>query len=75
MAHDHDALRRALKQSGGVDGLKVIDGPRLEGFTPDGLARALELEIARSRTEGWPKINISLDLEDAWALMKFLRRN
>jgi hypothetical protein len=54
MAHDHDALRRALKQSGGVDGLKVIDGPR---------------------PEGWPKINISLDMEDAWALMKFLRRN
>jgi hypothetical protein len=75
MTQDHDALRRALKQAGGVGGLKVIDGPRLERFTPDGLAHALELEIARSRAEGWPKIDISLDLEDAWALMKFLRRN
>lgn len=74
MAHNVDALNRAMRNAGGVDNLRVIDGPRLTEFTPDGLADALEQELTRAHEVGWPKISIHLDLADARVLAKYLRR-
>jgi len=48
------------------------DGPILRTFDPKEMARALKNEVLRSRKNGWPKISIHMDLEDALALARAL---
>lgn len=64
----------ALARAGGVDGLPMIDGPRLDRWNPQQLADALDQELARCATEGWPRISLHMDVTDAMTLARFLRR-
>lgn len=73
MNHRHEALA-AMGRAGGVDGLPLIDGPRLERWNPQQLAEALEEEIARCAAEGWPRISLHMDVQDAMKLARYLRR-
>lgn len=52
----------------------VPDGPRLETFDPLQMAQAIEYELNRCAAVGWPKINITMTVEDAALVAAYLRR-
>lgn len=52
----------------------VPDGPRLEAFDPLLMAQAIDFELNRCTAVGWPKINITMTLEDAALVASYLRR-
>lgn len=74
MADAAAALMRSIRRAGGVDQLPLIDGPVLERFHPRALAAALEEEVSRARANGWPKVSVHMDIDDALALARELMR-
>lgn len=69
-----EQLRQAAKKAARNELPLAPDGPVIERFDPKRLAAALELELARSRARGWPRITIHMDLDDAAKLAHALRR-
>lgn len=59
-----------MRRRGGLP--PMLDGPRLERFNAKQLAAAIKAEIARAHVMGWTKIQISMDLPDAFALARKL---
>lgn len=49
-------------------------GPKLERFDAQQLAEAIEHEIIRAGDHGWTKVSINMELIDAIAMARFLRR-
>ena len=74
-AHTTDGLiRAAIKRHGGLENLPdAPDGPLLATFEPVAVAAAIEQEILRARTNGWPRISLHMDLVDAAALAHALK--
>jgi hypothetical protein len=66
-------VQEAIGRAGGVEKLPLLDGPRLDSWTPRGLAKAIEQEVARAKMNGWTKISIHMDLRDALALANALK--
>jgi hypothetical protein len=67
------ALQRSLKKAGGAEFLPEVSGPVLERFDAKHLAAAIESELERAATFGWPKISLHMDVVDAMRLAKFLK--
>ena len=65
-------VEKMLEQGGILPGLP--DGPRLARFNAAELAAAIEKELDRCKWIGWTKLTITLDVEDAHALLRFLKR-
>lgn len=61
-----------IAQGGNVQDMP--DGPRLEQFDALTLSLALEQECNRAEERGLGKVRIDLDLIDALALARFMRR-
>lgn len=77
--HDYGLLQRILGKVRGstsekIDALPILDGPRLDKFDVHLLAQAIESEVARAKENGWPKISLHMDLEDAYLLAQVLKR-
>lgn len=66
---------QSIRRAGGIEQLPIIDGPALETFEPCALAGAIEQEVSRARREGWPKISLHMDIDDALALARALTRS
>lgn len=49
------------------------DGQSIDAFNPRLLADAIAAEVDRSRSYGWSKLTIHMDIPDAVKLMQFLK--
>jgi hypothetical protein len=52
----------------------VTEGSRVEHFNPLQLASGIEYEVARATIEGLGKIQLRMDLRDAFLLAQHLRK-
>lgn len=68
--HLRAGLQAQLQRDGKMP--PVLDGPRLEHFQAEETSRAIMAELRRAQIMGFLKINISLDLKDAYDLAQFL---
>ena len=64
----HDVLQRLMRGE-----LPVVEGPRLESFDAAQLADAMQHEVERCFQVGYTHITISMSLQDAIAMVRYLR--
>lgn len=68
-----DARKADLQRYVGAHGMPpLLDGPFLERFKAEETSKAILSEVNRAHVMGWTKIQISLDLKDAYDLAQFL---
>lgn len=67
------SLASDIERAGGAEFLPEVSGPRIERFDAKLLADALNHELERAATFGWPKISLHMDVVDAMRLAKFLK--
>lgn len=64
--------RQLIRDKGNIP--PMPDGPRLDHFSANELAAAIEWEVSRTGSLGGTRIRLDMDLNDAQQLASYLRR-